>query len=113
MKILSGVMRRPRRDLPRRQAGDFRLLDRRARRGISIILQELNLAPNLRARQHFHGPRDPPPTGVDFAEEERQTGAPMEELEEDIDPLTPVEDLRLGQQQIVEIARALSLTRAS
>ena len=33
----------------------------------------------------------------------------MEELEEEIDPLTPVEDLRLGQQQIVEIARALSV----
>ena len=33
----------------------------------------------------------------------------MHELEEDIDPLTPVEDLRLGQQQIVEIARALSV----
>ena len=34
----------------------------------------------------------------------------MRELEEDIDPLTPVEDLRLGQQQIVEIARALSVS---
>ncbi len=33
----------------------------------------------------------------------------MLELEEDIDPLTLVEDLRLGQQQIVEIARALSV----
>ncbi len=33
----------------------------------------------------------------------------MEELEEDIDPRTPVEELRLGQQQIVEIARALSV----
>ncbi len=33
----------------------------------------------------------------------------MAELEEDIDPLTLVEDLRLGQQQIVEIARALSV----
>ncbi|MGA9658133.1 MAG: sugar ABC transporter ATP-binding protein, partial [Asticcacaulis sp.] len=29
--------------------------------------------------------------------------------EEDIDPMTLVEDLRLGQQQIVEIARALSV----
>jgi ABC-type branched-subunit amino acid transport system ATPase component len=46
---------------------------------------------------------------VDFAEEERQTRALMEDLEEDIDPLTRVEDLRLGQQQIVEIARALSV----
>jgi erythritol transport system ATP-binding protein len=33
----------------------------------------------------------------------------MQELQEDIDPLTLVEDLRLGQQQIVEIARALSV----
>ena len=30
-------------------------------------------------------------------------------LEEDIEPLTLVENLRLGQQQIVEIARALSV----
>ena len=33
----------------------------------------------------------------------------LAELQEDIDPLTPVEELRLGQQQIVEIARALSI----
>ncbi len=49
------------------------------------------------------------PTGVDFAEEERQVRRLMQELEEDIDPRTLVEDLRLGQQQIVEIARALSV----
>ena len=33
----------------------------------------------------------------------------MQELEEDIDPMTPVEQLRLGQQQLVEITRALSV----
>lgn len=48
-------------------------------------------------------------TGVDYAEEARQTAALMAELEEEIDPLTPVEDLRLGQPQLVEIARALSV----
>ena len=53
--------------------------------------------------------RSPAAGGVDYAEEERQTRALMEELEEDIDPRTPVEELRLGQQQIVEIARALSV----
>ena len=47
--------------------------------------------------------------GVDFGEEERQTRAVLAELAEDIAPLTPVEDLRLGQQHIVEIARALSV----
>ncbi len=79
-------------------------------RGISIIHQELSLAPNLSVRDNiFMGREIRGRTGVDFAEEERQTRALMEELEEDIDPLTPVEDLRLGQQQIVEIARALSI----
>ncbi|MGN6130497.1 MAG: sugar ABC transporter ATP-binding protein, partial [Nocardioidaceae bacterium] len=49
-------------------------------------------------------------TGVDYAEESRQTRALMVRLEEeDIDPSTPVADLRLGQQQLVEIARALSV----
>jgi len=79
-------------------------------RGISIIHQELSLAPNMNVRDNiFMGREIMTPTGVDFAEEERQTRLLMEELEEDIDPLTPVEELRLGQQQIVEIARALSV----
>ncbi|MAY63319.1 MAG: sugar ABC transporter ATP-binding protein [Rhizobiales bacterium] len=79
-------------------------------RGISIIHQELSLAPNMNVRDNiFMGREIMGVTGVDFAEEERQARALMEELEEDIDPLTRVEDLRLGQQQIVEIARALSV----
>lgn len=79
-------------------------------RGISIIHQELSLAPNMSVRDNiFMGREIRTPTGVNFAEEERLTRDLMNELEEDIDPLTPVEELRLGQQQIVEIARALSV----
>ena len=79
-------------------------------RGISIIHQELSLAPNLSVRDNiFMGRELQNAAGVDFAEEARQARALMTELEEDIDPLTPVEHLRLGQQQIVEIARALSV----
>ncbi|MEN9061082.1 MULTISPECIES: sugar ABC transporter ATP-binding protein [Ponticoccus] len=78
--------------------------------GISIIHQELSLAPNMSVRDNiFMGREIMGPMGVDYAEEARQTRALMAELEEDIDPLTPVENLRLGQQQIVEIARALSV----
>lgn len=78
--------------------------------GISIIHQELSLAPNMNVRDNiFMGCEITGPTGVNFAEEERQTRKLLRELEEDIDPLTLVEDLRLGQQQIVEIARALSV----
>ena len=79
-------------------------------RGISIIHQELSLAPNLSVRDNiFMGRELRTATGIDFAEEARQARALMADLEEDIDPMTPVEDLRLGQQQIVEIARALSV----
>ena len=111
MKILSGVIRptsgeivldgRPVAFHSTTEARDL---------GISIIHQELSLAPNLSVRDNiFMGREITTATGVDYAEEERQTRALMEELEEDIDPLTPVEDLRLGQQQVVEIARALSV----
>ena len=79
-------------------------------RGISIIHQELSLAPNLNVRDNiFMGRELRTRKGVDFAEEARQTRALMTELQEDIDPSTLVADLRLGQQQIVEIARALSV----
>jgi erythritol transport system ATP-binding protein len=79
-------------------------------RGISIIHQELSLAPNLSVRDNiFMGRELRTRTGLDFAEESRQARALMADLEEDIDPMTLVEDLRLGQQQIVEIARALSV----
>ncbi|MDN3521767.1 sugar ABC transporter ATP-binding protein [Halomonas ramblicola] len=110
MKILSGVLQPT--------SGEI-LLDGRPvsvastteaqRLGISIIHQELSLAPNLSVRDNiFMGRELGGATGIDYAEEERQTRRLMEELDEPIDPLTPVEDLRLGQQQIVEIARALS-----
>ena len=76
--------------------------------GISIIHQELSLAPNLSVRDNmFLGRELRTRSGVDFKEEERRTREVFHDLAEDIDPLTPVADLRLGQQQLVEIARAL------
>ncbi|MDA3920881.1 MAG: sugar ABC transporter ATP-binding protein [Salinisphaera sp.] len=79
-------------------------------RGISIIHQELSLAPNLSVRDNIFMGRELVRNGsVDYAEEARQAAALMAELEEDIDPLTPVGELRVGQQQIVEIARSLSV----
>jgi erythritol transport system ATP-binding protein len=45
--------------------------------------------------------------GVDYKEEERRSREVLAELGLDINPLTAVSELRLGQQQLVEIARAL------
>ncbi|MDE2384092.1 MAG: sugar ABC transporter ATP-binding protein [Alphaproteobacteria bacterium] len=111
MKILSGIIK---------PSGGEILLDGAAvtfssstdarNRGISIIHQELSLAPNLSVRDNIFMGREIISNGqVDFAEEERQAASLMQELQQSIDPLTKVEDLRLGQQQIVEIARALSV----
>ncbi|MGI8679769.1 MAG: sugar ABC transporter ATP-binding protein [Jatrophihabitans sp.] len=80
-------------------------------RGISIIHQELSLAPNLTVRDNiFMGRELRSGRGdVDFGAESRETRRLMTELQEEIDPQTPVSELRLGQQQIIEIARALSI----
>ncbi|MGX5719266.1 sugar ABC transporter ATP-binding protein [Shinella zoogloeoides] len=111
MKILSGVVRPTSGEIILDgESVVFASSSQARERGISIIHQELSLAPNMNVRDNiFMGREIMTSTGVDFAEEERQTRLLMEELEEDIDPLTLVEDLRLGQQQIVEIARALSV----
>ncbi|MGO1539114.1 MAG: sugar ABC transporter ATP-binding protein [Leucobacter sp.] len=78
--------------------------------GISIIHQELSLAPNLTVRDNiFMGREITGPFGVDFDEESKQTRGLLEEMQLDIAPDTYVGDLRVGQQQIVEIARALSV----
>lgn len=111
MKILSGVVRP--------SAGEivlegvpvtFASATQAREAGISIIHQELSLAPNMTVRDNiFLGREIMGRTGVDYAAEEKAVRQLMAQLQEDIDPLTKVEDLRLGQQQIVEIARALSV----
>lgn len=111
MKILSGVIQPTSGEiLLEGEPVSFSSTTQAQRHGISIIHQELSLAPNLSVRDNIFLARElAGATGIDYAEEERQTRLLMEELDEAIDPSTPVEDLRLGQQQIVEIARALSI----
>lgn len=79
--------------------------------GISIIHQELNLCPNLSVRDNIFIGRERRRSfgSIDYAAERDVVRKLMARLEEDIDPDTPVSDLRLGQQQIVEIARALAM----
>ncbi len=81
-----------------------------ASRGIAIIHQELSLAPNLNVRDNIYMGREKARGGVliDYGTENATTVRLMERLEEYLDPKTLVGDLRLGQQQIVEIARALA-----
>ncbi|MDE8602216.1 sugar ABC transporter ATP-binding protein [Marinomonas sp. RSW2] len=110
MKVLSGVIAPTSGDiLLDGSPVHFNNANEARANGISIIHQELSLAPNMNVRDNIFMGREIITNGsVNFAEEERQTRELMAGLEESIDPLTLVEELRLGQQQIIEIARAIS-----
>jgi erythritol transport system ATP-binding protein len=81
-----------------------------ASHGIAIIHQELSLCPNLSVRDNIFMGREIIRAGglVDYATENKKTSALMARLEEQLAPEILVGDLRLGQQQVVEIARALA-----
>ncbi|GHC51076.1 sugar ABC transporter ATP-binding protein [Neogemmobacter tilapiae] len=78
--------------------------------GIGIVFQELNLFPNLSVAENIFIGREPVRGGVDIdtAHQYKAAAALMARLEQDIDPDTPLGHLRVGQQQIVEIAKALA-----
>jgi erythritol transport system ATP-binding protein len=77
--------------------------------GIGIIHQELNLCPNLSIAENIFLGRERTAHGVlDKRQQEQQTREALARLEHPIDPRALVETLPLGQQQIVEIAKALS-----
>lgn len=78
-------------------------------KGIAIIHQELNLIPHLSITANiFLGREICNDYGImDFNAMHAQTKVLLKRLDCDIDPKTPVAKLRVGQQQLVEIAKAL------
>ncbi|HOZ33834.1 MAG TPA: ATP-binding cassette domain-containing protein, partial [Tabrizicola sp.] len=78
--------------------------------GIGIVFQELNLFPNLSVAENIFIGREPLRARIDIdtAFQRQAAAALMQRLEQDIDPDTPLGHLRVGQQQIVEIAKALA-----
>lgn len=81
-----------------------------ARHGIGIVFQELNLFPNMTVADNIFINREKTRFGIDIdrAQQREETRALMRRLEHDIDPDTLVGDLKVGQQQIVEIAKSLA-----
>lgn len=82
--------------------------------GISIIHQELNLIPDLTVAQNiFLGGELI--TTLGFLDQEhmnQKTRVLLQRLKLDVDPLAKVGSLKVGQQQIVEIAKALLIESA-
>jgi erythritol transport system ATP-binding protein len=79
-----------------------------SRYGIGMIYQELNLCPNLSVADNIFLGRELVHRGaVDRAAQRRRSRELIQRLEQEIDPDALVSELRIGQQQIVEIAKAL------
>jgi erythritol transport system ATP-binding protein len=80
-----------------------------ARAGIGIIYQELNLFPNLNVAENIFMARELKKNGVIcHRAQEEATAKILTRLEQPMSPRTLVSNLRMGQQQIVEIAKSLS-----
>lgn len=79
-----------------------------SRHGIGIIYQELDLFPNLTVVENIFMAREiTRGIAIDYPAQEKITRDLMARLEQPIEPGDLVGDLRLGQQQIVAIAKAL------
>jgi erythritol transport system ATP-binding protein len=77
--------------------------------GIGIIHQELNLCPNLSVAENIFLARELTAHGLlDRKQQEDRARGLLARLEHPIHPRALVGDLPLGQQQIVEIAKALA-----
>src|ERR1700751_1523955 len=110
MKILAGVDRPTSgRLLLKGMPVEFKSTREAAQAGIGIIFQELNLYPNLSISENIFVAREITRNGVvQHRQQEEITAQLLDRLEQPLKPGTLVRDLRMGQQQIVEIAKALS-----
>jgi ribose transport system ATP-binding protein len=112
MKIISGVHQDFEGNvLLNGKAVTFKNPKEAAENGVVIIHQELNLIPNLSVTENlFLGQELTNRFGLlDYQQMHKKAKQLLDRLQMDIDPRTPVIQLRVGQQQLVEIAKALLL----
>ena len=77
--------------------------------GVAIIFQELSLVKELTVGENIFLGREPNKFGViNWSELYQKAGQLLKDLHLSIDPRTPVGNLGIGQQQLVEIAKALT-----
>jgi ribose transport system ATP-binding protein len=112
MKILAGVHVEYNGEI--RIMGDairFEGVEDAERAGVAIIHQELDLVPELSAADNIFLGREPLIAGTIIDRRRIQKGAArlLKRLGIEIDPQARIAELRVGEQQLVEIAKALSL----
>lgn len=111
MKILAGVQSPDEgRILVDGTAARFRGVRDALDCGIALLHQELNLADNLSIGANIFLGREPLKFGlIDNARIHRESAALLERIGMDPDPRRLVQELTIAQQQMVEIAKALSV----
>ena len=111
MRVLAGA-ERPDRGRVYLDGGptNFRRVSDAWNRGIALVSQELSLAPHLPVAENiFLGHRQTRrPWGIAWRDTARRAEGVLDRLRADIDPRRRTGDLAIDQQQLVEIARALS-----
>jgi len=110
MKILAGVEQPTSgRVLMDGQPVELPSVTAAAQHGVGIIFQELNLCANLSVLDNlFLAQELVRGVAIDRKAEREKARELLARLEQDIDPDELVSNLRIGQQQIVEIAKALT-----
>jgi len=77
--------------------------------GVGIIFQELSLVKEMTVGENIFLGQEPARMGIiNWSELYHKAGQLLQDLRLPIDPRTPVGNLGIGQQQLVEIAKALS-----
>lgn len=112
MNILSGVYTQYEGDiLLHGQKQSFQSSMDAQEHGIAMIHQELNLVPYLNIAENIFLGREPLNAFgcIDQKKMHRQAKAILDDLHFDIPTDTSIIDMRVGQQQMVEIAKALSV----
>lgn len=112
MKVLSGVYPHGTYEgdiLIDDQLRQFRGIRDSENAGVAIIFQELSLVKELTVGENIFLGKEPSKLGViNWTELYHRTSKLLQDLNLDIDPRVPVGNLGIGQQQLVEIAKALS-----
>jgi D-xylose transport system ATP-binding protein len=112
MKVLSGVYPHGTYEgdiLIDDQVRQFRGIRDSENAGVAIIFQELSLVKELTVGENIFLGKEPSSFGViNWSELYHRTSKLLQELNLPIDPRVPVGNLGIGQQQLVEIAKALS-----
>lgn len=88
---------------------EFRTISDSEKAGVGIIFQELSLVKELTVGENIFLGQEPATFGViNWSELYHKATKLLQDLHLDIDPRVPVGNLGIGQQQLVEIAKALS-----